>query len=314
MTYNIPFISRAPAALQSEWIAALNAVMTHAHIMPLSAMSQADIQSTNVAIVANPDPTEVNTLPNLKWVQSLWAGVEGMLAELTNPAIKIVRLSDPQMAKTMAEAVLAWTLYLHRDMPTYYQQQYQSLWSQHPVPRAQERTIGILGMGNMGKQAAHKLTQNGFNVCGWSRSGCSLDGVDSYAGDAGLKTMLARCHILIALLPLTAQTKGLLNERTLQYLPKDASIINFARGPILVDSDLIKMLDCAHLNHAVLDVFDVEPLPKNHPFWAHPNITVLPHISAPTNINTASKIVAGNINMYIKHGNIPSSVNRTQGY
>lgn len=314
MTSVIPFVAQLTTQERTAWLKALQEALPEQQIILLDKMSVAQREAATVAIVANPDPTQLTQLPNLQWIQSLWAGVERLLVEIHNPNLPIVRMTDPQLAKTMAEAVLAWTLYLHRDMPRYRTQQTAKCWQQHPVSLPSERTVGLLGLGNLGKIVAATLVQQRFTVCGWSRSQTSLDNVATFCGDAGLSDILQRSHILICLLPLTDQTRRLLNHKTLSLLPHGASLINFARGPIIETDDLLSLLDSGHISHAVLDVFDEEPLPTHSPLWTHPQITVLPHISAPTNKQTASQIVAHNINQFLVTGEIPASVNRTLGY
>ena len=268
----------------------------------------------DLAIVANPDPEALKTLPNLKWVQSLWAGVEKMMEQFSNAPFEIVRLEDPEMAKAMAEAVLAWTLYLHRDMPKYVKQQRENKWYEHDFGLAGGKHIGFLGLGNLGLEAASALIKQNFTVSGWSRSEKSVDGVKTYFGEDGLKTMLGEIDILICLIPLTDQTRGLIDAERLGGMKQGASLINFARGPIINDENLLAALDSGHIDHAVLDVFDVEPLPKTSPFWQHPSVTVLPHVSGPTNSTTASKTAASNIAAYRENGAIPKSANKTRGY
>jgi glyoxylate/hydroxypyruvate reductase len=270
--------------------------------------------SAEIAIVANPNPAELAALPNLQWVQSLWAGVERLLTEVPQSDLKIVRMNDPQLAASMAEAVLAWSLYLHRDMPAYKKQQSAKIWKQHTTPLTADRTVSILGLGSLGLCAANRLTANGFSVFGWSRSEVNLEGIKTFNGEADLHALLSRTDILVVLLPLTMATSGLLNEQTLALLPRGASVINFARGPILDETALINHLDSGHLAHAVLDVFSEEPLPKSNPLWTHADVTVLPHISARTNKITASKIASGNISSFLQTGEIPQSVSRKHGY
>ena len=314
MSNTIAFVSRIGDEEQHRWLLALQSVLPDHRIVTIDQMSDDERHRAEVAIVANPDPVDLSRLPNLKWVQSLWAGVERMISELPDTTFSIVRMADPQMAATMAEAVLAWTLYLHRDMPRYREQQSQKLWLQHDVPLPGERTVGILGLGHLGQCAAAKLVAQDFHVCGWRRSACQVDGVETFSGDAGLNEMLAQTDILVCLLPLTDQTRGLLNVKRLAILPQGAALINFARGPIIDDSALIEILDSGHLRHAVLDVFDSEPLPSESPYWDNPNVTVLPHISAPTNRTTASIIAADNIQTFLQTSNIPTGVDRETGY
>lgn len=311
----LPLVARASAEEQNDWIESLGKILAPKHeIKRLSDLSAAERSETQVAIVANPDPADLLTLPNLKWVHSLWAGVERMVAELPEDGPDIVRLVDPQMAETMSEAVLAWTLYLHRDMPRYARQQAGKIWLEHGLKLPSEQTVTVLGLGNLGKAAALRLKANGFDVCGWSRSAKTIDGIKTYSGDDGLAAVLGKTDICVVLMPLTADTRGMLDTDTLARLPGGAKLINFARGPIIDDPALLDALDSGRIGHAVLDVFATEPLPADSPFWDHSSVTVLPHISAPTIQSTASKIVAHNITDYFETGSLPPCVNRNRGY
>lgn len=280
----------------------------------LGDMTEAEKAACEIAITANPNPADLEKLPNLIWVQSLWAGVEKMLSELPNAPFEIVRMIDPELSTTMGEAVLSWALYLHRDMPIYLQQQQAQQWRQHDVIAAKDRNIALLGTGNMGKEAARRLTENGFAVSAWGRRKTEISGAVTYFGADGFKEILQKADILICLLPLTAETQGLLNEQNLSLMPLGSSLINFARGGIVDHGDLIRLLDAGHLKHAVLDVFDLEPLPPENPLWQHSKVTVLPHISAPTNPKTASKIAADNIYGFFNAGIMPFSVDKKHGY
>ncbi|POF28498.1 2-hydroxyacid dehydrogenase [Roseibium marinum] len=311
----IPFVSQSPSGDRLAWDNVLPAALAGiAEIKPFADLTDEERRDATVAIVANPDPAEVAALPNLVWVQSLWAGVERLMAELPEDGPLIVRLTDPQMAETMSEAVLAWTLYLHRDMPRYMAQQRRKIWHEHELRPAAERTVGILGIGNLGSAAARRLRANGFNVLGWSRSEKTLDGIQCHHGPEGLRTVLKQSDIVVLLMPLTGETRGMIGAAELQACKQGACLINFARGPILDTQALIAALEHGPLAHAVLDVFEKEPLPPSDPLWLHEKVTVLPHVSAPTTRSTASKIVAGNIARYFSSGTIPHSVDRKRGY
>ena len=310
----IPFVSNGTNSAINKWIDHLASAMPEETIKRIEDLSPEERLSADLAIVANPDPEALKTLPNLIWVQSLWAGVEKMMEQFANAPFEIVRLEDPEMAKAMAEAVLAWTLYLHRDMPKYTKQQRESTWYEHDFGLAGGKHIGFLGLGNLGLEAANALIKQDFTVSGWSRSEKSIDGVKTHFGDDGLKTMLGEIDILVCLIPLTDQTRGLINADKLAAMKQGASLINFARGPIINNEDLLAALNSGHIDHAVLDVFNVEPLPETSPFWQHPAITVLPHISGPTNRTTASKTAALNIAAYRDSGTIPKSANKARGY
>lgn len=310
----IPFISRSGLAEQVAWVEALSKAMPNEEIALLSELTEEQKQECDVAIVANPDPQDLLALPALRWVHSVWAGVERMVQELSSPTFSIVRLVDPNLAATMSEAVLAWTLFLHRDMPTYAQQQRKKQWLGQPMVFSKDRRIGILGLGELGKFSALRLANNGFSVAGWSRSEKVIDGISCFHGENGLISLLSQSDIIVCLLPLTAQTKGILNSEKLAHLPVGASIINFARGPIINDDALLERLDSDALSHAVLDVFMHEPLPEEHRYWEHSSVTVLPHISAPTSPASASSIVAKNISHYRLTAEIPSAVDPVLGY
>jgi len=310
----IPFICNPHYPFAADWIDALQQAMPDEKVVPLHALDAQARAACTVAIVANPLPEDVRQLPQLKWVHSVWAGVERLVTDLADTDLKIVRLVDPQLAETMAEAVLAWTLYLHRDMPAYAAQQANRQWLAHDYTRPQDKTAGLLGLGALGEAAARRLVESGFNVCGWSRTRRVASNVECFAGDAELPAMLAKTDILVCLLPLTLSTKGLLNATTLGHLPERASLINFARGPIICDDALRAKLESRRIKHAVLDVFSVEPLPPDSWQWRNPHVTVLPHISAPTDRRTASAIVGRNIRHYQESGAIPESVDRARGY
>lgn len=310
----LPFVCAPGDASAPAWLQALQAALPEEQVVALDTLDDGQRAACEVAIVANPQPADLRTLPNLQWVHSVWAGVERLVGDLGDSGLPIVRLVDPQLADTMAEAVLAWTLYLHRGMPRYARQQAARQWLAHDGVRAQDRTVSLLGLGALGEAAAQRLRAAGFNVRGWSRSPKQLPGVHCHAGEAELPAMLAQTDILVCLLPLTPQTRGVVNAQALAALPAGASLINFARGPIVDDEALRAALDGGRLDHAVLDVFAQEPLPEPAWQWSHPAVTVLPHISAPTDRATASAIVAGNLRRWRASGQMPQAVDPARGY
>ncbi len=196
----------------------------------------------------------------------------------------------------------------------YQVQQNKRVWKEADYIKPSKKIVSIIGLGELGSASAAKLIQNGFNVCGWSRGKKNIKKVKSFTGELGLKNMLKQTDILVCLIPLTRNTKYLLNYKMLSYLKKGASIINFARGAIINAKDLVKHLNSGRIKHAVLDVFEQEPLPKTSILWKHKNVTVLPHISAHTDMDTASSIVCKNIKMYRLKNRIPKSVNIVRGY
>lgn len=310
----IPFVSRLDSSEQAVWIKQLSAALPDEVILPFTELTSEQKQHCDVAIVANPNPEDLLALPALKWVHSVWAGVERMMNELESPVFSIVRLVDPNLAQTMSEAVLAWTLFLHRDMPAYAKQQTELAWMPRPMVQAQDRRIGVLGLGELGRVSAQRLFDNGFAVAGWSRNAKQITGISCFHGEDGLASLLSQSDILVCLLPLTVETANLLNSQNLSRLPIGAKLINFARGAIMNDDALLAHLEQGHICHAVLDVFMQEPLPIEHPYWKHDRVTVLPHISAPTHPVSASNIVALNIKHYRLTGNIPPAVDPIRGY
>jgi len=314
MRSDIPFIGQVETQERNDWINAINERCSSFRLAPLASLTGDSLNKAEVAVVANPEPATLNALPNLKWIQSLWAGVEGILGSGLKAEVAIVRLTDPQMAESMAEAVLAWTLYLHRKMPQYKLLQTKHKWQQLPLKLPRECNVTVFGLGKLGTQAALRLQQNQFTVRGWSNSEKSIDGIETYYGNSGFDSVLSKTDIAILLLPLTDSTKNLFDKAQLSKLADGASVINFARGPIIVEADLIDCLNQDKLAHAVLDVFNEEPLPENHPLWSHSKVTVLPHISAPTTVSTAAAIAAQNIDQYFSTGVVPPSVDRGRGY
>ena len=303
-----------PKADIDQWLKILKKKLPMERIVKFSNLKKSDYKKIEVAIVANPNPTEVKKLVNLKWIQSVWVGVEKLVESFKSERVKIVRLVDPEMNRTMSEAVLSWVLYLHRDMHFYQVQQNKRVWKEADYIKPSKKIVSIIGLGELGSASAAKLIENGFNVCGWSRGKKNIKKVKSFTGELGLKNMLKLTDILVCLIPLTRKTKYLLNYKTLSYLKKGASIINFARGAIINAKDLVKHLNSGTIKHAVLDVFEQEPLPKTSILWKHKNVTVLPHISAHTDMDTASSIVCKNIKMYRLKNRIPKSVDMTRGY
>lgn len=307
----VAFVSRLSAEAEGPWLKALASAMPELTVRALRDLDADERGAVRVAVVANPDPADLATLPNLEWIHSTWAGVERLVAELGEDSPPIVRLVDPELARTMAEAVLAWTYYLQRDMPAYAASQVERRWEPRPYRRPQDTVVGLLGLGALGVAAAGRLSEAGFQVTGWSRTPKTIAGVDAHTD---LSRVLEAADIVACLTPLTPQTRGLLNAERLGRMKPGAALINFARGPIVVADDLTAALDRGHLSHAVLDVFDQEPLSADSPLWTHPKVTVLPHISAVTDRQTASAIVAGAIRRWLAQGVLPQTVDRVRGY
>ena len=274
-----------------------------------------DRAAIHYALVWQPEPGLLASLPNLKLIVGLGAGVDHLLGDPLLPReVPIVRLVDPYMTDAMSEYVTLSVLRLHRQDLDYLAQQRARLWQEREQKNAAERTVGILGFGTLGQDAGRKLKALSFDVAGWSRATKEIAGFASYAGPAGLDAMLARSEILVCLLPLTAETAGILNAATFARLPRGAGIVNAGRGGHLVEADLIAALDRGHLSGAVLDVVGEEPLPAGHPFWHHPRIILTPHVAAETHPPTAAPIIREAIRRFEARLPIANRVDLARGY
>ena len=274
-----------------------------------------DPRSIDYALVWRPEPGLLASLPNLKLILSLGAGVDHILCDPQRPRdVPIVRLVDSYMTGAMSEYVALQVLRLHRRDLEYSAQQAAGIWRELEHKNATDRPVGILGFGEMGQDAGRKLKAFGFDVAFWSRTERTVDGFAGYFGQAGLPALLGRSEILVCLLPLTAETEGILSARTFALLPKGAGVINAGRGGHLVEEDLIAALDSGRLSAAVLDVFRDEPLPAEHPFWRHPRIVVTPHIAALTNPPTAAPVILDNIRRFEAGLPLLNRVDPERGY
>lgn len=228
-----------------------------------------------------------------KAVLGLWAGVEKVVGNptLTQPYTRMV---DDGLTEGMTEWVTGHVLRHHLGMDQYIHRT-DPIWYQPAPPLARDRTIAVLGLGALGAAVAQSLRALNFNVCGWSRNQKDIAGIDCHSGDDGLRDVLSRAEIVVLLLPKTSSTKNILNAESLGWLPTGAVIINPGRGPLIDDQALLAALDSGQVGHATLDVFRVEPLPDDDPYWAHPKVTVTPHIAADTRPTSAARVIAENI-------------------
>ncbi|KAJ3047077.1 hypothetical protein HK097_000260 [Rhizophlyctis rosea] len=262
-----------------------------------------------------------NLYPNLRLIISVAAGVEKLLNEPSLPKhVPIVRLEDDAKCQSMTETVLAHVLNLHKGTYEYIRNQREEQWlPRTDLPhRAQERTVAVLGYGDLGKPAAEALAAFGFNVVVWRRTsvqGASDDQrIKFFTGDEGFTQLLNRTSILVNLLPLTPTTHGILNKANLSQLPHGASIINLARGGHVNDDDLLTLLDNGHIDTAVLDVFNTEPLPEGHRYWKHPRVIATPHVAAYSDPRNAGKQVMRVLEKFAKGEDYGRIVDLAAGY
>jgi glyoxylate/hydroxypyruvate reductase len=297
----------------ADWWPALQAALPGEQL--LRTRGSTPPEQIDIALVANPQGGELQGLPALALIQSLWAGVEGLLADPTVPIdVPLARMVDPVMNEAMAQTALWAVLGLHRRFFSYAAQQHTRQWQQRSQWRADEVPVAVLGLGHMGRSVAQRLAFNGYPVRGWSARQAEVDGVIALAGEAALPHVLATARIVINLLPLTPATRGFFNAACFAQMKRGTSLVNLARGAHVVDADLMAALDNGHVSHAVLDVFSTEPLPADHVFWVHPQVTVLPHIAALTDARSAAQVVARNVQAMRRGEPLMHLVDRWRGY
>jgi len=251
--------------------------------------------TTDYALVWKPPPAMIAALSGARAVFNLGAGVDA-IADSPDwpPGVPLVRLEDAGMAEQMAEYVTYAVLRRYREFGEYEAAQSAAQW--YVRRRLDKRTfgVGLLGMGVLGRHVARVLLSFGFPIVSCSRTRKELPGVTSFTHEQ-IDVFLASSRVLICMLPLTHATRGLLDRHKLSRLPKGAFVVNVARGALIVERDLIAQIDCGHLEGAMLDVFENEPLPAGHAFWHHRGITLTPHISAVTSIAQSVKQIAAKI-------------------
>src|SRR5438067_6281147 len=242
-----------------------------------------------IALAWKPDRGLLASLKNLKLIVSLGMGVDHLLADDKLPAsVPIVRIMDDGLIDEMSKYAIFSAMRHHRDIDKYSASQRAKSWKPLDFVDTIHHRIGIMGLGTIGQDTAGKFAALGFPTAGWSRTAKSLPGIETFHGADGFAKFLSRTDILVDVLPLTRDTRGILDAKAFAALPKGAYFVNMARGGHVVDADLLAALDSGHLSGAVLDVFNQEPLPSDHPYWTHPTVQVTPHIAGATNARTAS--------------------------
>lgn len=260
-------------------------------------------------------PDDVETLlPNLQVLFALSAGVDQLDLGRLPTTLPVVRLLDPGISQGMCEYASFAVLSLHRDMLRYRQQQAERCWQAHRLVPAGQRRVGVMGLGLQARQILASLKTFGFALSGWARSEHDIDGVACFAGDEQLPAFLGQCDILLCVLPLTEQTRGILNRQLFQHLPKGAALVNMGRGGHLVEADLLEALADGQLSAAVLDVLEQEPAPMDHPFWHHPQILLTPHIAAMTQPESAFGVLLENIRRHQRGESMLGLVDRERSY
>lgn len=257
--------------------------------------------------------------PNLRAIFNLGAGADRLLTDPALPDVPIARAVHPDLTGRMVEYVVLHVLMHHRRQRLYDAQQRQRLWKNHDQPAASDVTVGIMGLGEIGSACAAVLRRIGFRIVGWSRTKKHVDGVESFAGAGELDAFLGRTEILVAILPYTAETHGILGLALLRRLKRDgplggAYLINAGRGGSQVDEDILAALDEGALAGVTLDVFPTEPLPPDSPLWAHPNVTITPHNAGDLAPAALARDVVAQIDAFERGEPLRHVVDRTRGY
>jgi glyoxylate/hydroxypyruvate reductase A len=300
------------------WLARLRALLPGREIVTSEAIG--DRGAVRYALTWRHSDGALADLPNLQAIFSLGAGVDHMFRDSRLPAVPIVRVVDADLRDRMSEWVVLHALIHLRQQRMYDWQQDQLIWDEDvDQPSAAEVRVGVLGLGVLGADAAQKLATIGFDVAGWSRTPREVEGIACFHGGAGLDAMLARTDILVALLPLTPQTRGILDAGLFSKLAQDGGLggpilINAGRGGLQVEADILEALDAGVLKAATLDVFEVEPLPKDSPLWRHPRVTISPHNAAISTPEAILRNIVGQIEAFERGEALKNVVDRMRGY
>lgn len=294
------------------WLDALHQALPKAKVR---VWQEGDHDGADYAVVWKPPIAMLQGRDDLKAIFNLGAGVDAILQYgAALPKVPIIRLDDAGMALQMAEYVTYAVLRYFRRFDQFELQAQRGEWRFMKPHSKAEFTVGILGLGVLGQQVARSLAQFDFPLVGWSRTQKDLPGITCYAGAEGFDDFLHAAKVLVCVLPLTPQTTGILNRRSLGKLAQGAFLINAARGAHVVEADLLELVQLGHIAGATLDVFAHEPLPPAHPFWKEPHITITPHVAALTLRAASVRQIAKKIHALEQGEPIAGVVDRSRGY
>lgn len=258
--------------------------------------------------------------PNLKAIFSMGAGVDHMFRDPELPSVPIARVVDPDLTNRMSEYIVLHALSIMRQARRYREQQQGRIWLDDDwQPAASDVRVGVMGLGVLGLDAARKLKIMGFQVAGWSKTPKRLDGIESFTGHEDMQAFLARTDILVSLLPLTDETRGLINMRLLKGLARDGrvpapSLINAGRGGLQIETDILACLDDGTLYEVVLDVFQTEPLPDASALWKHPRVTITPHNASVSDPLAVGRAIAEQVRRVERGEPLINAVSKARGY
>ena len=305
--------SGGPGAI-GEWQAAIGALRPDLDVRWWDDPS-VDPAEVHFVFVWAPEPGRLDRYPNLKLILSSGAGIDHLGDPASLPDVPIVRQGAIEAAWRMREYVTLGVLHLHRQWHRFAENRSRREWAEQlQNPEAPERRVGIMGLGQLGAASAEALRPFGFALSGWSRTPKALPGVRCFAGPRGLKPFLAQCDILVCLLPATPETAGILNAERFAMLPRGAMVLNAARGSLLVEKDLLAALGSGHIEAAVLDVFETEPLPPDNPLWTHPRVVVTPHVASFPGRAARARFACDVIAAFEKGQPLPNLYDRARGY
>ena len=290
----------------------------HAHLPDLELRvypRTGDPREIDVAMAWKAPRGVLAELPRLKLICSLGMGVDHLLQDPTLPQrVPIARLVDPKLIEQMSEYALYSVLHFHRGFDVYERFQRVRRWQELPLAHTSLRRVGVMGLGEIGTDCARKIAALGFPVSGWSRSAKVLPGTKCFSGSDRLAEFLSQTDILLSVLPLTPETVGIINARTLGLMPRGSYFVNIARGGLVVEQDLLAAIESGQIEGAILDVTETEPLPDDHPFWLHPRVRLTPHIAGVTSPDTAAEPIAENIRRLLAGEPLLHLVDRRRGY
>ncbi|CAM4166208.1 2-hydroxyacid dehydrogenase [Bordetella muralis] len=295
------------------WKSALQAQLPTLRILQANEIT--DPAGIHFSLAWKPPEGFFDKMSNLRLIVNLGAGVDSLVGRRDLPAgVPITRLTDPHMARMMAGYVLFATLRYARDIPHFEQAQRRSEWAYRHPRSPEDIRVAVLGLGELGAYAANELQRQGLTVLGWSRQPRQLAGIQCFAGIETLDTVLSQADILVVMLPLTPQTRGLLSGERLAKLPRGAALINVARGALIDQSAMTDLLKSGHLGAATLDVFDREPLPSHHPLWKMDNVLITPHLASVAIPSSAAAQIAENILRVSRHEPPNNQIDPSRGY
>lgn len=301
-----------------DWVARLSKLLPERKVVALG--EPFDRRDVHYVVTWKHPPGALAGLPNLAAIFSLGAGVDHIMSDPRLPDVPVARVVDPDLTNRMSEYVVLHALAHLRQLPRYLAQQAARVWEDDRFqPAAGDVRVGVMGLGVLGEDAARKLGLMGFRVAGWSRRRKEIAGLETYAGAEGLFAFLARTDILVCLLPLTPDTRGIVDRTLLAALPKDGPLggpvlINAGRGGLQVEADILSALEDGTLKAASLDVFETEPLPADSPLWTHPRVLVTPHNAAMSHPDAIGRLIAEQIRRYEEGGELANVVDPAMGY